>query len=56
MTLYGLQSRCGDAAMKKVRAMALMMEVACTCDTSVNFYQTTRRRILEDGHFAVEDE
>jgi hypothetical protein len=28
--------------------IALMMEAASTCETSVNFYQTTRRNIPDD--------
>jgi hypothetical protein len=28
----------------------LMMEAACTFETSVNFYQTTRRNNPEDRH------
>jgi hypothetical protein len=30
--------------------IALMMEAASTSETSVNFYQTTRRNIPEDSH------
>jgi hypothetical protein len=30
--------------------MALMMEAASTYETSVNFYQTTRRNNPEDSH------
>jgi hypothetical protein len=30
--------------------IALMMEAASTSETSVNFYQTTRRNIPEDNH------
>jgi hypothetical protein len=30
--------------------IALMMEAASTCETSVNFYQTTRRHNPEDTH------
>jgi hypothetical protein len=30
--------------------IALMMEAASTSETSVNFYQTTRRSISEDSH------
>jgi hypothetical protein len=30
--------------------IALMMEAANTSETLVNFYQTTRRNILEDSH------
>jgi hypothetical protein len=30
--------------------IALIMEAASMSETSVNFYQTTRRNILEDGH------
>jgi hypothetical protein len=30
--------------------IALMMEVASTSETSVNFYQTTRRNNPEDSH------
>jgi hypothetical protein len=32
--------------------MALMMEIASTSETSVNFYQTTRRYNPEDSHLA----
>jgi hypothetical protein len=32
------------------RAIALMMEAARTSETSVNFYQTTRRYNPEDSH------
>jgi hypothetical protein len=35
------------------RAIALMMEAAITSETSVNFYQTTRRNIPEDSHLQV---
>jgi hypothetical protein len=30
--------------------IALMMEAVSTSDTSVNFYETTRRNILDDSH------
>jgi hypothetical protein len=30
--------------------IALTMEAAGTSETSVNFYQTSRRNIPEDGH------
>jgi hypothetical protein len=30
--------------------ITLMMEAASTCETSVNFYQTTRRINPEDSH------
>jgi hypothetical protein len=30
--------------------IALMMEAECTSETSVNFYQTTRRNNPEDSH------
>jgi hypothetical protein len=33
-----------------IRAISLMMEVASTCQTSVNFYETTRRNNPEDSH------
>jgi hypothetical protein len=33
-----------------VVAIALMMEAASTSETSLNFYQTTRRYNPEDGH------
>jgi hypothetical protein len=33
-----------------IRAIALMMEAAITSETSVNFYQTTRRNIPDDNH------
>jgi hypothetical protein len=32
------------------QGIALMMEVACTSETLVNFYQTTRRYNPEDSH------
>jgi hypothetical protein len=35
---------------KPIRVTALMMEAANTSETSVNFYQTTRRNNLEDSH------
>jgi hypothetical protein len=31
--------------------IALTMEPEITTETSVNFYQTTRRNYLEDSHF-----
>jgi hypothetical protein len=33
--------------------LSLMMEAASTSETSVNFYQTTRRNNLEDSHLQV---
>jgi hypothetical protein len=33
-----------------IRAIALMMEAASTSDTSVNFFQTTRRNNPEASH------
>jgi hypothetical protein len=33
-----------------IRAITLMMEAAGTSETSLNFYQTTRRNIPEDSH------
>jgi hypothetical protein len=33
-----------------IRAIALMMEAANTSETSVNFYQATRRNNPEDSH------
>jgi hypothetical protein len=33
-----------------IRAISLMMEAASTSETSVNFYQTTRRYNPEDSH------
>jgi hypothetical protein len=35
--------------------IALMMEAACTSETSVNFYQNTRRNIPEDSHLQDEE-
>jgi hypothetical protein len=35
----------------RVASIALMMEAASTSETSVNFYQTTRRKNPEDNHF-----
>jgi hypothetical protein len=34
---------------------ALMVEAASTSETSVNFYQTTRRKNPEDGHLLTCD-
>jgi hypothetical protein len=41
----------------KISAMAivLMMEAASTSETSVNFYQTTRRSNPEDSHLLVDE-
>jgi hypothetical protein len=36
-----------------VGRIALMMEAASTSETSVNFYQTTRRNIPEDSHLQI---
>jgi hypothetical protein len=33
--------------------VAVMMEAAGTSETSVNFYQTTRRNIPEDSHLQI---
>jgi hypothetical protein len=33
-----------------VTVIALMMETASTSETSINFYQTTRRNNREDSH------
>jgi hypothetical protein len=35
------------------RVIPLMMEAASTTETSVNFYQTTRRNIPEASHFIL---
>jgi hypothetical protein len=35
--------------------IALMMEAACTCEISVNFYQTTQRYNPEDSHLLISD-
>jgi hypothetical protein len=34
----------------KTEGITLMMEAASTSETSVNFYQITRRNIPEDSH------
>jgi hypothetical protein len=39
---------------KKKEFIALMMEAARTSETSVNFYQTTRRYNPEDSHLHEE--
>jgi hypothetical protein len=37
-----------------IRAIiALMMEAVSTSEMSVNFYETTRRNIPEDGHLHI---
>jgi hypothetical protein len=33
--------------------IAVMTEAASTCETSVNFYQTTRRNNPEDSHLHI---
>jgi hypothetical protein len=35
------------------RLIVLMMEAESTSETSVNFYQTTRRNIPEDSHLHI---
>jgi hypothetical protein len=39
------------ASIIRATLIALMMEVVSTTETSVNFYQTTRRNTPEDSHF-----
>jgi hypothetical protein len=34
----------------KMTVFRVMVEAVCTSETSVNFYQTTRRNIPEDSH------
>jgi hypothetical protein len=41
---------------EELRAIALMMEAVSSSETSVNFYQTTRRNIPEDSHLHSESE
>jgi hypothetical protein len=36
-----------------IKVIALMMEVASTSETSVNFYQKTRRNNPEDSHHHI---
>jgi hypothetical protein len=36
-----------------VAPIVLMMEVVNTSETSINFYQATRRNIMEDSHLLV---
>jgi hypothetical protein len=38
----------------EIRAIALMVEAASTSETSVNFYQTTRRNNPEDSHLQIQ--
>jgi hypothetical protein len=38
-----------------VEVDTLMMEVVSTSETSVNFCQTRRRKILEDGHLQSDE-
>jgi hypothetical protein len=46
-----MQHIIGVLAASIIRAMiALMMEAARTCETLINFYQTTRRYNPEDSH------
>jgi hypothetical protein len=35
---------------RAIRGIALILEAACTSETSVNFYQTTRLNNTEDSH------
>jgi hypothetical protein len=37
-----------------MRAIGLLMEAASTSETSVNFYQTTRRNNAEDSHLQAD--
>jgi hypothetical protein len=39
--------------MEMAMLIALMMEAARTSETSVNFYQTTRRNNPEDSHLFI---
>jgi hypothetical protein len=39
--------------MMEAASIALKMEAVSTSETSVNFYQTTRRNIPEDSHFRL---
>jgi hypothetical protein len=39
--------------LEPARAIALMMEVESISETSVNFYETTRRNIPEDNHLLL---
>jgi hypothetical protein len=36
-----------------IEVIVLMMETVSTSETSVNFYQTTRRSISEDSHLLM---
>jgi hypothetical protein len=38
------------ASIIRAMVMALMTEVESTSETSINFYPTTRRNILENSH------
>jgi hypothetical protein len=51
-----LQEQDQDQEQKKIRifmAIALMMEAVSTSETSVSYYQTTRRNIPEDNHLHI---
>jgi hypothetical protein len=39
--------------MKMTSSFALMIEAVSTSETSVNFYQTTRRNTPEDSHLYI---
>jgi hypothetical protein len=38
-----------------MRVIALMMEAASTSETSVNFYETSRRNFPQDSHLQMTD-
>jgi hypothetical protein len=42
-----------DVALCILWAMALVMEAVSTSETSVNFYETTRRNIPKDSHLHI---
>jgi hypothetical protein len=39
-----------ELAASIIKTITLMMETVSTSETSVNYYQTTRRNIPEDSH------
>jgi hypothetical protein len=44
---------CLHHCIRAILLIALMMEAVSTSETTVNFYQTTRRNIPEDSHLRL---
>jgi hypothetical protein len=51
MTVFWVVAQC--SLVEVYRRFAVMLEAASTSETSVNFYQSTRRNNPEDIHFIL---